>query len=76
MGWKRLLIDHTRHLIPFIDGNKRTSYVVMRLTLLDWGYDIKASEDEKYEMVIAASMGKLNFDEIKAWLNQHLIKNK
>jgi len=31
---------------PFIDGNKRTGYTLMRLILLSDGLDISASEDE------------------------------
>src|SRR5580700_1082464 len=33
---------------PFVDGNKRAGYVLMRLLLLNLGYDIHASEEEKY----------------------------
>ena len=36
---------------PFIDGNKRTGYTLMRLMLLNDGLDIDASEDEKYKPV-------------------------
>jgi len=58
-----ILINH-----PFIDGNKRTGYVLMRLILLDAGLDIYASQGERYDMVIAASKGELRFEEIKQWL--------
>src|SRR5690348_10413515 len=43
---------------PFIDGNKRTGYVLMRLFLVDHGYDIKATQDEKYNFVIRIASGK------------------
>lgn len=59
---------------PFIDGNKRTAYVLARLMLLDYNYDIVASQDEKYSMVIAAAEGKWKFVEIRAWLAQHTRK--
>jgi death-on-curing protein len=65
-----ILINH-----PFIDGNKRTAYVIMRLVLLDNGFDIVANQDEKYKMVISASKGDIRFDEIKSWIQTH-IKNK
>ena len=45
---------------PFIDGNKRTGYVLMRLILLDDNLDIFVSEDKKYDMVI--SVAKVNCD--------------
>ena len=55
---------------PFLDGNKRTGYVMMRLTLLNYGKDITASEDEKYDFVIRIASGQLNFDAIKLWISQ------
>lgn len=62
-----ILINH-----PFVDGNKRTAYVLMRLILLDNGFDIVANEDEKYNMVISASTGDIRFDDIKMWIQKHL----
>jgi death-on-curing protein len=62
-----VLINH-----PFIDGNKRTAYVLMRLILLERGYDIEAKQDEKYEMVISASTGTMRFDEIRNWIQSHI----
>lgn len=53
---------------PFVDGNKRTAYVLMRLLLLNAGLDISASRNEKYSMVISVSKGEMGFEEIKAWL--------
>jgi death-on-curing protein len=42
---------------PFIDGNKRTAYVLMRLFLKTNQFDIHANEDEKYRFVILAASG-------------------
>src|ERR1700760_1587846 len=61
--FESLIINH-----PFIDGNKRIAYLLMRLTLLENNLDIVASQEEKYEMTIAASKGEIGFDEIKQWL--------
>lgn len=58
-----ILINH-----PFIDGNKRTGYVLLRLLLLGQGFDIYASLDEKYAFVIAIASGKLKYDGIMEWL--------
>ncbi|WP_420583030.1 type II toxin-antitoxin system death-on-curing family toxin [Reichenbachiella sp.] len=55
---------------PFVDGNKRTGYVLGRLLLMNSGMDIHASEDEKYEFVIKISEGRIDYDEIKGWLNE------
>lgn len=54
---------------PFIDGNKRTAYVLLRLLLLEAGLDLRSTENEKYEFVIQSASGKLSFQEIKEWLS-------
>jgi len=59
-----IVINH-----PFVDGNKRTAYVLMRIILLDSGFDIVASHDEKYKMVIAASTGDMRFEDIRTWIH-------
>lgn len=59
---------------PFIDGNKRTGYTLMRLLLLNEGMDIEASEDEKYSFVIGIAEGKLEIDEIKEWISSKIKK--
>lgn len=64
-----IIINH-----PFIDGNKRTAYTLMRLLLLENGLDISASQDEKYEFVISASKGEFRFEEIKNWIEYNLKK--
>jgi death-on-curing protein len=58
---------------PFVDGNKRTGYVLMRLILLENKEDIDASQDEKYELVIKVASGTYGFDEIKDWLKSKMI---
>ncbi len=64
-----ILINH-----PFVDGNKRTAYVLMRLILLDNGLDVVADQDDKYKMVISASTGDIRFDEIRNWIQARLKK--
>lgn len=66
--FESLIINHS-----FIDGNKRIAYVLMRLTLTDFYFDIIAFENEKYEMTISASTGQIRFDEIKLWIEEHLV---
>ncbi|MBP9017815.1 MAG: type II toxin-antitoxin system death-on-curing family toxin [Paludibacteraceae bacterium] len=58
-----MLINH-----PFIDGNKRTRYVLMRLLLMDYGFDIHATEDEKYDFVITVAKDDLKFEDIVKWI--------
>ena len=65
-----ILINH-----PFIDGNKRTGYVLMRIFLINDGLDIQANQQEKYEFIIDIASGKTRLDKIVSWLNKHVIKN-
>lgn len=53
---------------PFIDGNKRTGYIMMRLILMQNNLDIVADQNTKYSFVISISKGELNFEEIKNWI--------
>lgn len=65
--FESIVINH-----PFIDGNKRIGYVLMRLILSDYDLDIYASEDEKYSFVIEVTEGKHTIDSIKEWIKKHL----
>jgi len=58
---------------PFIDGNKRTGYVLMRLVLMNFGKDIQATQDEKHDFVIAVASGKLDFQQIATWIKQRTV---
>jgi death-on-curing protein len=57
---------------PFVDGNKRTGYVMMRLFLLNNGFDIQASQDEKYTFVIRIASGSLTIEHITSWILEHI----
>lgn len=62
---------------PFIDGNKRTAYVLMRLVLLENNLDIYTDQNEKYKFVISAAKGEIKFDEIREWLiKKYAVTNK
>ncbi|OOQ56902.1 type II toxin-antitoxin system death-on-curing family toxin [Mucilaginibacter pedocola] len=67
--FESLIINH-----PFIDGNKRIAYLLLRLMLRIDRITMVASQQEKYDMAISASMGHINFDQIKDWVVKHSIK--
>lgn len=52
----------------FIDGNKRIGYVMLRFYLIESGYDLSASQTDKYNFIIEISKGNLNFEGIKEWI--------
>ena len=47
---------------------------LLRLTLGDGNLDLDASFENKYAMSISASMGEINFDQIKDWIINNSIK--
>ena len=57
---------------PFVDGNKRTGYVLMRLILLKAGVDIEAGQEDKYDFVISIAKGERGFEDIKQWIEERL----
>ncbi len=67
--FESVIINH-----PFIDGNKRTAYVLLEYLLMNKaGLRLQATLEEKYKMTIAASAGEIRFDEIKTWITSKII---
>jgi death-on-curing protein len=64
-----IIVNH-----PFVDGNKRAGYVLTRLQLLKEGYDINATEEEKYSFVIGIASGEIKTVQIRVWLQEHVIQ--
>lgn len=56
---------------PFIDGNKRTGYMAMRLSLNLNGYDIKASLEGRYKFVMEIVKKTKDEQSIAKWLKEH-----
>jgi death on curing protein len=50
--------------------------VLMRLLLLQNGYDVKASQQEKYDFVISIASGQLKFEDIVNWLENNTVRSK
>lgn len=53
---------------PFIDGNKRTGYVVMETFLIKNGYSLNASPAAKYTIFLQLAEALLSEDELAEWL--------
>lgn len=58
---------------PFIDGNKRTGYIVMRTFLRLNGYDINASITEKYLTWIKLADNQISEAELANWIEEKSI---
>jgi len=66
--FESIIINH-----PFIDGNKRTAYMLLRITLHTFKHDVDATKTEKIDMALAASRGDIRFEEIRDWIESKLV---
>ena len=57
---------------PFVDGNKRTGYIVCRTFLKLNGRDLEASREAKYLTFLQLAEGKLLESELAEWIREHL----
>lgn len=66
-----ILINH-----PFLDGNKRIGYTLLRLFLIKNDFDLSGSQEMKYNFIIEIASGKIKYDDILSWLklNTYSIK--
>jgi death-on-curing protein len=63
---ERLVKNH-----PFIDGNKRTAYVVMVLFLKLNGYELIASKEERVVKFIQLASSQITTIDFANWLKTH-----
>ena len=65
------LIESIINNHPFIDGNKRIGYVLLRLFLIENDFDLEANQNEKYDFVINIASQKIDFDQVCIWIINH-----
>lgn len=61
---------------PFLDGNKRLGFVLMKLILLEAGLAISAAHDEVYNFIIQVARGTHDINSITNWIKLHVDQNK
>jgi death on curing protein len=59
---------------PFVDGNKRTSYVASVTFLVLNGYDLKTNEAMRVEIWTGLGGGSITEDQLADWLRAHINK--
>jgi len=59
---------------PFLDGNKRTAFVVMELFLNLNGWTLGAEDADCISTMEALASGKLGENALAKWLRDHLAK--
>ena len=55
---------------PFVDGNKRTAWVVARLFLAKNGVEIRFNKADATVRMLALAAGEISEDEFAAWLRE------
>ena len=61
---------------PFVDGNKRTGFVIGVLFLELHGYDFNASEEDATQAVMGLAAGTLDELAYTAWLRANAKRNR
>ena len=56
---------------PFVDGNKRTAWTLVRVFLILNGRDLDFGEHEAIELVQSLAAGELSEEQLADWLRQH-----
>lgn len=56
----------------FLDGNKRTAYVVMETFIVRNGFELRATQQEKYLTFLSLAEGSLSEDELAQWLRERI----
>jgi death on curing protein len=59
---------------PFLDGNKRTAFVVMELFLNLNGWVLNAADAECISTMLALAAGDLSEKALVAWLRSHIAR--
>ncbi|MEQ1495661.1 MAG: type II toxin-antitoxin system death-on-curing family toxin [Novosphingobium sp.] len=57
---------------PFIDGNKRTAWVIARLFLAINGHKLKFTAEDAIKMMLALAAGELTEQSVTDWLRERL----
>ncbi len=62
----------TRHY--FVDGNKRTSHIVAKLVLLEYGYVFRPAYSEAVEFILEIAGGNKSVEAIEDWIKDSASK--
>jgi death-on-curing protein len=60
----------------FIDGNKRTAFVVFRTFLILNGHDLQASQDEKYTVMMKLVNREIDAGGLADWIRGRLMPTR
>lgn len=59
----------------FVDGNKRTSWLLVELLIDRSGYRLDIPDDEPVDdLVVAVASGQIGFEDLVAWFRPRLVR--
>lgn len=57
----------------FVDGNKRTAWLLVEILIGRSGYWLDIPDDERIDdLVVAVASGQMDFDQLNDWFNDRL----
>ncbi len=59
-------------LHPFVNGNKRTAYELVRLFLRSNGFDIRAKSEDAHRFLLELASGKMSATRVENWIATNL----
>jgi death-on-curing protein len=68
LAWAATYAYHLTMAHAFVDGNKRVGAAAMRVFLIVNDVEIRATEDELYELFIAIASGEKRREAVEEWL--------
>lgn len=57
---------------PFVDGNKRTAFLALGLSLRLNGYCLTASQPEATQTILSLAAGDLSEEALATWIRSHV----
>ena len=60
---------------PFLDGNKRTAFVVALTIFAANGYEFEFTQEEVVSFMLNVAKGSLSYRQICEWFTDHAISN-
>ena len=61
-------------LHPFVNGNKRTAYELVRLFLRLNGHEIKSDPDDTYRFLLDIASRNVSAGDVNKWIGMNLTK--
>jgi len=68
------IAESIAHNSPFIDGNKRTASVAMRLLLEIYGYELRNRQEDRIELLTRTAAGEIGFEGVRDYIERYAVR--